>query len=172
MFRDRIARPLGLTTLTWPGTSPRLPDPHSQAYQLFPGDGMIDTTDQVNGDPDSINGTTHDLTTFFRALLSGRLLHPVQLGQMQQTVAISPDIAKIWPQGRYGLGLVRRPLSCGGFFWGHDGGEGGSNQVTGVTADGRRSAVVTMSTSLSDSFERLVEQQHAGDVLIDHALCG
>jgi D-alanyl-D-alanine carboxypeptidase len=90
---------------------------------------------------------------------------------MQRTVAVSPEIAKIWPEGRYGLGLVRRPLSCGGFYWGHDGGWGGSNQVTGVTTDGRRSAVVTMSTSLADSFDHLLRQHRAGAALIDHALC-
>jgi D-alanyl-D-alanine carboxypeptidase len=172
VIRDRIVHPLALTTLSWPKTSPYLPDPHSQAYQLFPGDGLVDTTDQVIDDRDSINGTTHDLTTFFRALLGGRLLRPAQLAEMKRTVAVSPEVAKIWPKGRYGLGLVRRHLSCGGFYWGHDGGWGGSNQVTGVTADGRRSAVVTMSTSLSDSFDHLLRQHHTGDVLIDHALCG
>jgi D-alanyl-D-alanine carboxypeptidase len=172
VIRDRIARPLGLRTLGWPRTSPYLPAPHSQAYQLFPGEGLVDTTDQVIADPDSVNGTTHDLTTFFRALLGGHLLRPAQLAEMTRTVPVGPDVEPIWPQGRYGLGLARRPLSCGGFFWGHDGGWGGSNQVTGVSADGRRSAVVTMSTSLADSFEHLLQEQRAGDALVDHALCG
>jgi D-alanyl-D-alanine carboxypeptidase len=171
VIRDRIVRPLALNTLSWPKTAPYLPNPHSQACQVFPGDGLVDTTDQVASDPDSINGTTHDLTPFFRALLGGRLLRPAQLAEMMRTVPVSSDIAKIWPNGQYGLGLARRPLSCGGFYWGHDGGDGGSNQVTGVTADGRSSAVVTMSTSLSDSFEHLLREQHTGDVLINHALC-
>jgi D-alanyl-D-alanine carboxypeptidase len=35
VITDRIVRPLGLRHTTWPGTSPTMPRPHAQAYQLF-----------------------------------------------------------------------------------------------------------------------------------------
>jgi len=168
---DRIVRPLGLHHTTWPGTSPSLPRPHAQAYQLFETGDLVDVTEQVSGDPDSIVSSTQDLDRFFRALLDGRLLRPAQLADMKRTVPISADIEQIWPGGQYGLGLVRRPLPCGGIYWGHDGGDAGYITVTGVTDDGRRSAMVSMSTALGDSLDHYLQQQHTADVLIQNALC-
>jgi D-alanyl-D-alanine carboxypeptidase len=168
---DRIVRPLGLHHTTWPGTSPFLPPPHARAYQLFDVGVLVDVTEQVSGDPDSIVSSTRDLDRFFRALLGGRLLRPAQLAAMKRTVPISADVEQIWPGGRYGLGLVRRPLPCGGSYWGHDGGDAGYITATGVTGDGRRSAMVSMSTALGDSQEHYLQQQGAADALIQHALC-
>lgn len=169
---DRIVRPLGLHHTTWPGTSPTLPRPHAQAYELFGTGDLVDVTEQVSWDPDSMISTIHDLDRFFRGLLGGELLRPAQLANMKGTVPISADIEQVWPGGRYGLGLVRRPLPCGGVYWGHDGGDGGYITVTGVTDDGRRSAVVSMSTALGDSLDHHLQQQRAADTLIQNALCG
>jgi D-alanyl-D-alanine carboxypeptidase len=131
----------------------------------------VDVTEQVSVDPDAIVSTTRDLNRFFRALLGGRLLPPAQLAEMQRTVPVTADVAQIWPGGRYGLGLVRRPLPCGGVYWGHDGGDGGYITVTGGTADGRRSAMVSMSTALGDTLDHYLQQQRAADTLIQNALC-
>ena len=169
---DRIVRPLGLRHTTFPGTSPTLPRPHARAYQLFPGGRLVDVTEQVSGDPDAIVSSLRDLDRFFRALLGGRLLPPAQLAAMKGTVPVGADIEPIWPGGRYGLGLVSRPLPCGGSYWGHDGGDAGFITGTGVTDDGRRSAVVSMSTALGDSPDHARQQQHAADTLIQNALCG
>jgi D-alanyl-D-alanine carboxypeptidase len=168
---DRIVRPLALHHTTWPGTSPVLPQPHARAYQLFEGGELVDVTEQVPGDPDSVVSTTGDLGLFFRALLDGRLLRPAQLAEMKRTVEVNDDVGAIWPGGRYGLGLVSRPLPCGGVYWGHDGGDAGYITGTGVTDDGRRSVVVSMSAALGDSPEHAIEQQRAGDTLIQNALC-
>ena len=168
---DRIVRPLGLRHTTWPGTEPTLPRPHARAYQLFPTGDLVDVTEQVPDDPDAIVSTTQDLNTFFRTLLAGGLLAPAQLAEMKRTVPVSPEVAQIWPHGRYGLGLARRPLPCGGVYWGHDGGDAGYITGTGVTEDGRRSAVVSMSTALGDSLDHQFQQQRVADRLIQDALC-
>ena len=168
---DRITRPLGLRHTTWPGNAPTLPRPHARAYQLFAPGELVDVTEQVSGDPDSLIATTEDLDRFFRALLGGGLLPPAQLAEMKTTVRISADVEQIWPGGRYGLGLARRPLPCGGVYWGHDGGDAGYITATGVTGDGRRSAMVSMSAALGDSQEHYLQQQRAADTLIQHALC-
>jgi D-alanyl-D-alanine carboxypeptidase len=169
---DRIVRPLGLHDTTWPGTSPTLPRPHAQAYQLLESGDLVDVTEQVSWDPDSMVSSTHDLDRFFRALLDGGLLPPAQLAEMKRTVPISADLEPILPGARYGLGLFRRPLPCGGVYWGHDGGDAGYITGTGVTDDGRRSAVVSMSTALGDSPDHSIRQQRAADTLIQNALCG
>ncbi|MFD1321241.1 serine hydrolase domain-containing protein [Micromonospora sonneratiae] len=169
---DRIVGPLGLHHTTWPGTSPFLPQPHARAYQLFETGELVDVTEQVLVDPDSMVSSTRDLDRFFRALLGGRLLRPAQLAEMKRTVEINEDINVIWPGGRYGLGLASRPLPCGGVYWGHDGGDGGYITVNGVTDDGQRSAVVSMSASLGDSLESQLQQQRGADTLIQNALCG
>jgi D-alanyl-D-alanine carboxypeptidase len=168
---DRIVRPLGLHDTTWPGTSPTLPRPYARAYQLFGTGDLVDVTEQVSGDPDSMISTTRDLDRFFRALLGGRLLQRAQLAEMKRTVPVNADVETIWPGGRYGLGLARRPLPCGGAYWGHDGGDAGYITGTGVTEDGRRSVVVSMSAALGDSPIHQLQQQHAADALVQNALC-
>ncbi|MFI5938617.1 serine hydrolase domain-containing protein [Actinoplanes sp. NPDC051494] len=169
---DRIVRPLGLRDTGWPGTSPSLPRPHARAYQMFGSGELVEVTEQVSWDPDSMVSSTRDLDHFFRTLLGGGLLPPAQLAVMKDTVRVSADVELIWPGGRYGLGLVRRPLPCGGVYWGHDGGDAGYITVTGVTGDGRRSAVVSMSAALGDTPEHQLQQQSTGDALVRNALCG
>ncbi len=171
-IEDRILRPLGLDHTLLMGTSPTLPQPHAQAYQLFAPGSEVDITDQIPADQNlSWVTTTQDENDFFRALLSGRLLPARQLAEMKQTVPVSGEVQQLWPGGRYGLGLAERPLSCGGTYWSHEGGDAGYITHNGVTDDGRRSAVVSMSEALGDTPEHILEQEKAGSALIDHTLC-
>ncbi|GGQ31592.1 D-alanyl-D-alanine carboxypeptidase [Actinomadura coerulea] len=172
-IRDRVVRPVGLDRTRWLGTSPTLPRPHARAYQFFGPGSRVDVTDQVTVDYGNLSWvtTTRDENRLFRALLSGRLLPARQLAEMKRTVPVSAEVERMWPGGRYGLGLVERPLSCGGSYWGHEGGDGGYITLNGVTGDGRRSAVVSMSEARGDSLEHVLEQEDAASALIDHALC-
>ncbi|MEU5093430.1 serine hydrolase domain-containing protein [Streptomyces sp. NPDC020996] len=172
-IEDRILRPLGLDQTRWMGTSPTLPRPHARAYQLFSPGSRVDVTDQIPVDYENLSWvtTTRDENRFFRALLDGRLLPARQLAKMQQTVPVSAEVQQLWPGGRYGLGLVERPLSCGGTYWSHEGGDGGYITLNGVTDDGRRSAVVSMSEARGDTLQHITEQENAASALIDHALC-
>ncbi|GAA4391379.1 serine hydrolase domain-containing protein [Actinomadura verrucosospora] len=170
---DRVLRPAGLDRTRWLGTSPSLPRPHARAYQFFGPGARVDVTDQVTVDYGNLSWvtTTRDENRLFRALLSGRLLPARQLAEMRRTVPVSAEVERMWPGGRYGLGLVERPLSCGGTYWGHEGGDGGYITLNGVTGDGRRSAVVSMSEARGDSLEHVLEQEGAASALIDRALC-
>ncbi|MFF7603197.1 serine hydrolase domain-containing protein [Streptomyces mirabilis] len=172
-IEDRILRPLGLDQTRWMGTSPTLPRPHAQAYQLFGPGSRVDVTDQIPVDYENLSWvtTTQDENDFFRALLAGRLLPARQMAEMKQTVPVSAEVQQLWPGGRYGLGLVERPLSCGGTYWSHEGGDGGYITLNGVTDDGRRSAVVSMSEARGDTPEHILAQENAASALIDHALC-
>lgn len=173
-IENRILHPLGLDQTRWTGTSPALPRPHAQAYQLFGPGSRVDVTDQIPVDYENLSWvtTTRDENLFLRALLDGRLLPARQLVKMKQTVRVSKEAQKLWPKGRYGLGLVERPLrSCGGTYWSHEGGDGGYITLNGVTDDGRRSAVVSMSEARGDTLKHIQEQENAASDLIEHALC-
>ncbi|WP_030680395.1 serine hydrolase domain-containing protein [Streptomyces cellulosae] len=171
-IEDRVLRPLGLHQTRWMGTSPALPRPHSKAYQLFGPGSLVDVTDQTAVDHEtSFATTTRDENRLLRALLAGRLLPTRQLAAMKQTVSVSAEVQQFWPEGRYGLGLVERPLTCGGTYWSHEGGDGGYITLNGVTDNGRRSAVVSMSEARGDTQEHVLEQEKAASALVDHALC-
>nr|WSY57387.1 beta-lactamase family protein [Streptomyces sp. NBC_00886] len=172
-IEDRVLRPLRLDHTRWMGTSPTLPRPHAKAYQLFGPGSVVDVTDQISVDFEILSfvSTTRDENGLLRALLAGRLLPARQLAEMKQTVPVSAEIQQLWPGDRYGLGLAERPLSCGGTYWSHEGGDGGYITLNGVTDDGRRSAVVSMSEARGDTPEHILGQENAAGALIDHALC-
>ncbi|WP_433654132.1 serine hydrolase domain-containing protein [Nocardia sp. CA-128927] len=175
--RSRIIEPLGLRDTRWPGDSPTLPAPHAKAYQQYEVDGpLTDVTEVLDADAsDGYLSTTADIGTFYRSLLSGKLLRPERLAQMQATVPVDGVIGQVWPGIRDGLGLFSVPLSCGGTYWMHNGGLEGYITETGVTADGSRSAVVSMSTALAAGEDitrsKGFEQQRAATALVDRALC-
>lgn len=173
--RDRIARPLGLHHTFWPGTSPTLPRPHARTYQRFrPGEPLVDVTEQtglVNNGEAGLVSTTADLNRFFRALLGGRLLPPSQLAQMKRTVPVGKEFEPLMPGARDGLGIFSRPLSCGGTYWGHEGGDSGWISAAGVTADGRRSVTVSLSGVQAESADHVLRVEQAESRLVDDALC-
>ncbi|MEV6926408.1 serine hydrolase domain-containing protein [Dactylosporangium sp. NPDC051485] len=170
--RRRIVQPLGLTETSWPGLSPTMPSPYAHAYQPFESGAPVDVTDHVVIDPEgAIVSTTRDLNRFFRGLFGGRLLRPAQLAQMTRTIPVDPELEKIMPGARYGLGLFQRPLPCGGTYWSHPGGDAGYITDNGVTTDGRRSVVLSVSSVLGNEQDDFVRQQRAADTLVGHALC-
>ncbi|WP_406210204.1 beta-lactamase family protein [Kitasatospora sp. NBC_01560] len=172
-IEERILRPLGLDHTRWTGISSTVPRPHALAYQFFGPGARVDVTDQIPVGHENLSWvtTTLDENRLLRALLGGRLLPPGQLAEMKRTVPVSAEAEQFWPGGRYGLGLVEQPLSCGGTYWSHEGGDGGYITLNGVTDDGGRSAVVSMSEARGDTPEHILAQEHAGSALIDHALC-
>ncbi|MFC9330562.1 serine hydrolase domain-containing protein [Kitasatospora sp. NPDC057015] len=174
--RDRIVRPLGLDHTFRPGASPTLPQPHARTYQRFEAGGPpVDVTEQVgpgtNGEAGLVS-TTADLDRFFRALLGGRLLAPAQLRQLTRSVPVGKEFEQLMPGARDGLGVFSRPLSCGGVYWGHEGGDAGWITATGVTADGRRSVTLSLSGVLAGSTDEVLRVVRAESRLVDDALCG
>ncbi|MGW4379464.1 serine hydrolase domain-containing protein [Kitasatospora sp. NPDC004531] len=174
--RDRILRPLALDHTSWPGTAtPTLPQPHAATYQRFQDGGpLVDVTEQVgagtNGEAGLVS-TTADLDRFLTALLGGRLLPPAQLAQMRETVPVGPDFEQLMPGARDGLGLFSRPLTCGGVYWGHEGGDAGWITATGTTADGRRTVTASLSGVVLASPEDITRIAEAENKLVDDALC-
>ncbi|MDP9799833.1 D-alanyl-D-alanine carboxypeptidase [Catenuloplanes nepalensis] len=147
-LRARILKPAGMTQTFYPGDDPDLPSPHANAYDsLSPGEDLIDTTrwnTTAAGAAGGMVTTPTDLSRFWQALQQGRLLRPAQMREMHDTVPTGDDRGS-----RYGLGIFLTQLECG-TFWGHDGGVPGMYTVDGVTEDGDRVLVVSVSSPPSD----------------------
>ncbi|MEV7359392.1 serine hydrolase domain-containing protein [Kitasatospora sp. NPDC091276] len=108
----------------------------------------------------AVVSTTTDLNSFFAALLGGRLLPAAQLAEMRTTVPADG----VGPGIRYGLGLMSRPLSCGGLYWGHGGTIPGYRTVGGATDDGRATSIAVTMIPGDEA------EQHA-EAAVDAALC-
>ncbi|MFF8653541.1 serine hydrolase domain-containing protein [Streptomyces huasconensis] len=162
----RVIRRLGLRHTYFP--APRdatIREPHPKGYyQDAPGTPPTEITEI---DPSwawsagQLISTNSDLNRFFAALLGGRLLPAAQLAEMRTTVR-----APQFGDGvRYGLGIISRPLSCGGRSWGHGGSIPGYETRGGVTEDGRAANVaVTMQPTAKATGKRL-------ESVVDTALC-
>lgn len=130
---QRIIGPLGLRDTYWP----RYPidsvirGPHPRAYLESDG-GRVDITDiDPNGGlPDgAMLSTGHDLNHFFIALLSGTVVPPAQVAEMQRTI---PDP---YSSHRIGLGLFGGTTASGVETWGHGGSIPGFYTAGGATRD-------------------------------------
>ncbi len=174
---DRIIEPLGLDGTYAPGDDPFLPAPYAHTYQRFPGatgpDGWTDTTVRNMSWADAAGAlvsTERDLDRFFSALLDGRLLGPRELAEMQRAVPASGDFQVAFPGLHYGLGLMRQPLTCGGYRWGHGGDIEGVTVRNGVTGDGAHSIVIHATGKISEE-DWLLRAEAAVQELMDTVLC-
>jgi D-alanyl-D-alanine carboxypeptidase len=182
---NRIVKPLGLHHTYLPDTSPLIPQPHAVGYERFPGPGAtpedlkygdpIDATLQNpswGGSAGEIISTTDDSDRFLQALVTGKILHPAQLAEMQKTVPTDANFQKNWPGSRYGLGLMWIPNSCGG-SWSHGGDIQGFQTRNGVSPDGSRSVIVSINTDTPKPKAGLtLPAKDLTTDLIDDALCG
>lgn len=161
----RIIKRIGLrhTYLPAPGDS-TIREAHPKGYDRDAAGLPLDVTEL---DPSwgwsagQLISTNSDLDRFYRALLDGDLLSEAQLAQMRTTV----PAAYFGPGARYGLGLVSKPLSCGGVYWGHGGSTTGYETRGGAT-DGGRAANVAVTTQPTDK----AVMEHV-DRVVDEALC-
>ncbi|MDQ0727364.1 serine hydrolase [Microbacterium sp. W4I20] len=173
---ERIVRPLGLEHTYFPAPGEReLRGEHPIGYHAdVPGElrdiSAMDTSFAWSAG--AMVSTPSELNTFMAALLNGELLSDASLGTMQTTV---PAGDELWPEGAYGLGLQRYPLSCGGVAWGHGGDIPGTQTRNAVGPDG--TAVTVAVTSLpwavvsKDDDEVLLEQYRIVVEALDETLC-
>ncbi|MFC9809662.1 serine hydrolase domain-containing protein [Streptomyces griseoaurantiacus] len=165
----RIIRPLGLHRTTAPYTDPFMKGPHLKGYSNFAAEGRtpIDVSvmnPSAAGAAGGMISNTADLSTFYAALMKGRLLKPAQLAAMRTTVR-AEELDPAWPGARYGLGLLSVPLSCGGSYYSHGGDLFGYTTRNGFSADGRH-VVVVAATGDGDE-----DTTPAANAVIDEQLC-
>jgi D-alanyl-D-alanine carboxypeptidase len=164
----RIIVPLGLHHTYAPGTSTRLPQPHATGYLIFNKNTGINTTAQNMSWADSAGAlisTAADLTRFWTAIGHGTLLPPAQTRQMHHTVPANGGDGATVPGSRYGLGIFRIPLSCGGGYWSHEGDVPGYNTLSAVSSNGRATVVLSLNSNVGNP--TLAAEYR----LVDHVMC-
>ncbi|WP_426363596.1 serine hydrolase domain-containing protein [Streptomyces sp. E-08] len=160
----RVVEPLALRHTYFPAPGDRtVREPHPKGYRVTAAGEPLREYTEI--DPSAawaagqMISTNSDLNRFFTALLGGRLLPPAQLAQMRTTVPVADTGA------HYGLGLMSRPLSCGGVYWGHGGDIVGYETRGGVTDDGRAANIAV--TTVPDA----IEDTRRVEAVVDTALC-
>ena len=142
LLHGRILGPLGLRATSLP-PGPQLPEPYLRGYAHF-ADRTEQWTDvstryEHGWSGGSLVSTTADLSRFFTTLLSGRLLPPALLTEMQTL----SGVARFQPGGpgpeSYALGLHRFDNATCSAFWGHGGTNHGYLNFALASADGRTS---------------------------------
>ncbi|WP_405699708.1 serine hydrolase domain-containing protein [Streptomyces sp. NBC_00069] len=161
---QRVIQRIGLRHTYFPAPGDKtIREPHPKGYHRKTADEPLRDFTEIDPSAGWAAGqmisTNSDLNLFFGALLGGRLLPDAQLAQMRTTVPVGDTGAG------YGLGLMSRPLSCGGVYWGHGGDIAGYETRGGVTDDGR--AVSLAVTSIPVTVEPI---RHLEKV-VDTALC-
>ncbi|GIE92687.1 serine hydrolase domain-containing protein [Paractinoplanes rishiriensis] len=161
----RIIRPLGLRDTYFQGSDLGIRGPHMHAYVPWVDGDLRDFT-RYNMTwawaAGELISTGRDLNVFYRALLTGRVLSPALLAEMQTATGAEG----------YGLGLYSVDLPCGR-FWGHDGGTVGHQTVSWHSPDGERQ--VTYAHSMA-WYQTSPTEPHPIDVayvdFLVTALCG
>ena len=150
LIQDRIAKPLGLT----------------DTYLAGPARGdFVDATwinDSTEWAAGGVVSTAADWARFQTALISGKLLPPALLAEMETTVSEGADTAN-----RYGLGLERVVTPCGA-VWGHVGQVPGYSSENYTDDTGRRTVAV-FATTIFSLAEPMAAQ--ANQNLINAAVC-
>jgi D-alanyl-D-alanine carboxypeptidase len=90
------------------------------------------------------------------------------MAQMHQTV-LADTFQDYVPGGRYGLGIMFIPNRCGG-YWAHGGDVPGMSTSNGVSPDGTRVVVLSLTTQLADEEKALAVQRRAAQ-LADDVIC-
>jgi D-alanyl-D-alanine carboxypeptidase len=144
VLQERIFTPLGLTSTSFPLTIQLAPD-LVHGYVKVEGTPLIDITPGLNPTwgwaAGAIVSNVRDVTTFYRALFTRKLLPATQLAEMESTTTTS---------GTYALGIVSSSPSCGRAF-SHEGDFLGWQNIVYSTANGKRQAVVVVNVNYPDN---------------------
>jgi D-alanyl-D-alanine carboxypeptidase len=152
LLRERVYRPLGMHRTSLPSGF-RLPRPFAHGYAPDPPGPLEDLSEAYSASglwaSGGIVSTAADLTRFVRGYVGGRLFGPrVRRAQRR----FGPGGSEPTGPGvnSAGLALFRYRLPCGTMF-GHTGNTPGYTQFIAASADGRRSATVSINQQITPS---------------------
>ena len=170
-LRERLIEPQHLDDTSFPETTARIPGYHAHGY--VPGE-IVPTPDGQPLDVTGLNpsaawaagaliSNAGDLSRFYRALMTGKIISPALLREMRTTVVEDPSDPT--HQFRYGLGIQRVQDSCGA-NWGHGGSIlGYQNLVYWNEQTGRTVVLAATMLPAPPAAEAAITS------LIDYALC-
>ncbi|MFJ5117509.1 serine hydrolase domain-containing protein [Kitasatospora sp. NPDC088548] len=188
LIRDRIARPLGLrhtylaTDSSWHGRYVRGYEPDSAhmppdvptEFREIAGvrhDGHVDVSGNDpswGGAAGAVVSTARDWSTFYTALMSGKLLPAAQLEQMRTTVPTDPENPVNGPGSGLGIGTGTTPC---GTIWAHEGGITGYSSTNFTDRTGSRTATVLVPTEVLFEFGAAPKLVEADKALKDAVVC-
>jgi D-alanyl-D-alanine carboxypeptidase len=161
----RIFAPLHLGATSFP-TAPGIAGRHAHGYLVLGKPPAIDVTglSPYAWAAGAIVSTGADVASFYRALLSGRLLPRPQLAELETTVPAKSDL----PDTRFGLGIFRYRLPCG-VAWGFNGNFPGYLVYALSSANGQRQTVLlanedpsSLPKAAGPLFVRVLERSYCG----------
>lgn len=156
VLQEKIFTPLSLTSTSFPSTIELAPD-LVHGYIKVQGTPLIDISAGLNPSwgwaAGAIVSTAKDVATFYRALVTRKLIPATQLSEMETPSPVARG---------YGLGIVSAYPACGHAFT-HAGDFLGWQNIAYSTANGKRQAVVMVNVNFADG-NRL-------DALAQKALC-
>ncbi|MGX5573690.1 serine hydrolase domain-containing protein [Bacillus toyonensis] len=140
-IRKRFIIPLGMKGTFVMGNSHEIPGKHATGYNMDRSGHLYDLTEMnqswANAAGDIVS-TVNDLTTFFSALLGGKLLTQDMMDQMHTTVD--------GPFGKVGLGIYEFKTADGQSYWGHAGGTFGYESRAVGSLDGKHILVTCINS--------------------------
>lgn len=154
----RIIRPLKLTDTYFPGADPRIRGRHAGAYFApLVVRNLADYNMTWAWTAGELVATMDDLNTFYRALLTGRLLSAPTMAEMLTLVPFDPAQPEA---GGYGLGIYQMATPCGP-LWGHDGAVVGQITFSLHSRDASRQASFALNIS---HYQLFTPEAHPIDV--------
>ncbi|MER5598837.1 serine hydrolase domain-containing protein [Streptomyces sp. NPDC002265] len=141
---ERILKPLGLQRSYFSGDTIRIHGLHARGYMHLDGPDstctdFTDTNLSWASTAGTLVSTTHDLSSFFKALIGGRLLPARLLGQMKAMQSLDDGSS-------YGLGLSRKDDPAYGTAYGHIGAATAFKTYSFTTADNSRQVTFSVNT--------------------------
>ena len=164
-LKQRIFAPLDLKTTSFQ-TRSGLEAPYAHGYYTFdkPPARDISGLSPYPWAAGAIVASGSDISTFYRALLRGKLLHAEELRAMTKTLSEGSNADL--PGSRYGLGLESLSLACGR-AWGHGGNFPGYLVYSLTSPDGSRQASVLLNEdpsslpkSIGSGFFKLLQKAY------------
>jgi D-alanyl-D-alanine carboxypeptidase len=150
LLRERVYRPLGLRRTSLPSGF-ELPRPFAHGYVPDPPGPLEDVSEAygVSGlwASGGIVSSAADLTRFVRGYVGGRLFGP-RVRRAQRSFGAGGSEPTGPGVNRAGLALFRYRMPCGTVF-GHTGNTLGYTQFIAASADGRRSATVSINQQIT-----------------------
>ena len=143
LYRDRIAKPLGLSSAAYDPQGD-IAGPHPVGYSVDANGKSVAATAWGTGGIGAEGGivaSAQDEARFLVALMQGKLLKPAELAAMK-TVS---------PAASYGLGTTVEPSGCAGTVYGHNGGGAAFSTSVFVSGDGTRVAVLLVNARAADT---------------------
>jgi D-alanyl-D-alanine carboxypeptidase len=145
LYRERIAKPLGLTSVAYDPQGD-IAGPHPVGYSIDGGKPVAATAWGTGGvgAEGGIVASARDEARFLVALMQGKLLKPAQLTALK---TVTPAAAA----SPYGLGTGVDPSGCAGTAYGHNGGGLAFSSSVFVSEDGKRVAVLLLNGRATDN---------------------